>query len=216
MVFPVESEDRTMRNLLMLCQDHARLIVEGFRYILKITDALSKNQAVTSEPMGDIQKLINETNTIKNTLIKELNDIGGVLVSRDDFFRLISNFGDIMDHIKGIGARFSEIEKRGWIIPEETGKAVLELSDQAFDSLIKLREAIMSLGFNSEKAVGFTKQIDDIEKKFDEDYVKVEVSIITSGMDLPAMLLLKDSVYLMEDLVDEVRDASDTIRIIAL
>jgi uncharacterized protein Yka (UPF0111/DUF47 family) len=121
-----------------------------------------------------------------------------------------------MDHIKGIGARFSEIEKRGWIIPEETGKAVLELSDQAFDSLIKLREAIMSLGFNSEKAVGFTKQIDDIEKKFDEDYVKVEVSIITSGMDLPAMLLLKDSVYLMEDLVDEVRDASDTIRIIAL
>jgi len=39
---------------------------------------------------------------------------------------------------------------------------------------------------------------------------------VTSSMELPAMLILKDTVNLMENMVDKVRDASDHIRIIAL
>jgi uncharacterized protein Yka (UPF0111/DUF47 family) len=75
---------------------------------------------------------------------------------------------------------------------------------------------MMSLGFNSDKSIGFTRQIDEIEKKFDERYVEVQMSVVTSSMELPAILILKDTVNLMENMVDKVRDASDHIRIIAL
>ena len=54
MVFPVESEDRTMRNLLMLCQDNAILIVEAFRKILAITDALVKKEGIAAGYTDDI------------------------------------------------------------------------------------------------------------------------------------------------------------------
>ena len=204
MVFPVESEDRTMRNLLMLCQDDARLIVEGFRKILSITDKFRKNEDAPDGVKEDIQK------------IKELHEIGGVLMSRDDFFRLISALGDIMDQTKGIGARFFEIQKRGYGVPENVAQSINSLSEMAFDSMIKLREAMMSLGFNSEKAVGFTKEIDELEKTFDEAYFKVEMTVITSDMELPAILVMKDAITLMENTVDTVRNASDLIRIIAL
>jgi uncharacterized protein Yka (UPF0111/DUF47 family) len=216
MVFPVESEDRTTRNLLMLCQDHARLTVESYRKVLAIADILVKKEGTSAGLMENIQTITNEASGIKATLIKELHEIGGVLVNRDDFYRLVSTFGDIMDEIKGTAARLIEIEKRGWTVTDEVAKGILELADQAFESLIKLREAVMSLGFNSDKAIGFTKQIEEIEKRFDEEYMTVQMNVITSSMELPAVLILKDTVNLMENMVDKVREASDHIRIIAL
>ena len=216
MVFPVESEDRTMRNLLMLCQDHVRLIVEAYRKVLAITDNLNSKEGKASEFMEDINIIVNESIKIKGTLFNELHEIGGVLVSREDFFRLISKFGDIMDHINSIGARFREMEKRGWNMGEEIYKEITKLNDNAFQSLIKLREAVMSLGFNSEKSVEFTKEIDKLEKKIDQQYMQIEMKVITSEHELPVILLIKDNITIIENLVDNVREASDLIRIIAL
>ena len=216
MVFPVESEDRTMRNLLMLCQDNARLIVEAFRKILAITDALVKKQGVAGGYTENIQTIMKESSDIKATLIKELHEIGGVLVSREDFFRLISTFGDIMDHINSVGQRLYEMERRGWVIPEGIAEQLTEVADLAFDSLLKLREAMMSLGFNSEKSIGFTREIDEIERKVDTVHVKVEMDIIASDASIAVIIMLKDTVNQIEELVDTVRDASDLIRIIAL
>ena len=216
MVFPVESEDRTMRNLLMLCQDNARLLVEAFRKILAITDALVKKEGNAAGVTDDIQSIMKESSEIKATLIKELNEIGGVLVSREDFFRLISSFGDIMDHINSVGQRLWEMEKRGWEVPEGVAEQLTEVADLAFEALLKLREAIMSLGFNSEKAIGFSTEIDEIERKVDTVHVKVEMDIVASDAGFPTIIMLKDTVNQLEELVDSVRDASDLIRIIAL
>jgi uncharacterized protein Yka (UPF0111/DUF47 family) len=216
MVFPIESEDRTMRNLLMLCQDHARLIVEAYRKVLAITDNLINEEKKASGYMEDINSIVNESIDIRGTLIRELHEIGGVLVSREDFFRLISKFGDIVDHINSIGARFAEMEKRNWLVSEDIASQLNSLNDKAFDTLIKLREAVMSLGFNSEKSIGFTKEIDNLEKIIDQEYMRTEMTVITSDLDLPIILILKDNISMIESLVDSVRDASDLIRIIAL
>ncbi|MBD3205386.1 DUF47 family protein [Candidatus Bathyarchaeota archaeon] len=216
MVFPIESEDRTMRNLLMLCQDHARLIVEAYRKVLAITDNLINEEKKASGFMEDINSIVNESIDIRGTLIRELHEIGGVLVSREDFFRLISKFGDIVDHINSIGARFAEMEKRNWLVSEDIASQLNSLNDKAFDTLIKLREAVMSLGFNSEKSIGFTKEIDNLEKIIDQEYMRTEMTVITSDLDLPIILILKDNISMIESLVDSVRDASDLIRIIAL
>jgi predicted phosphate transport protein (TIGR00153 family) len=200
----------------MLCQDNARLLVEAFRKILAITDALVKKEGNAAGVTDDIQSIMKESSAIKATLIKELNEIGGVLVSREDFFRLISSFGDIMDHINSVGQRLWEMEKRGWEVPEGVAEQVTEVADLAFDALLKLREAIMSLGFNSEKAIGFSAEIDEIERKVDTVHVKVEMDIVASDAGFPTIIMLKDTVNQLEELVDTVRDASDLIRIIAL
>jgi uncharacterized protein Yka (UPF0111/DUF47 family) len=216
MVFPIESEDRTMRNLLMLCQDNARLIVEAFRKILAITDALVKKEGVAISYIDDIKAIMKETSDIKGTLIRELHEIGGVIVSREDFFRLISSFGDMMDHINSIGQRLAALEERGWTIPDGVAEQLTEVADLAFDSLLKFREAIMSLGFNSEKSIGFTREIDEIEREVDTLHVKVELDIMASDAGVATIIMLKDTVNQIEELVDTVRDASDLIRIIAL
>ena len=216
MVFPVESEDRTMRSLLMLCQDNALLIVEAFRKVLAIIDTLIKEGNNPSDvSMEQIDEIHDQASGIRTQLIDELHDIGSVLVNREDFYRLISAFGELMDHIDAAAIRLIEISKRGWVLPKKAAGGFAEMSDLAFDSLLKFREAMMSLGFNSEKALGFTREVDEIERKIDDLYVKVDIDIIMSGAELPLILILKDVTSLIENMVDLVRETSDLIRIIA-
>ena len=77
MVFPVESEDRTLRNMLMMCQDHARLVVEIYRKVLTMIDGLVKGETDNLESsLSDIQKIQLESLEIKRNIMKELHESG--------------------------------------------------------------------------------------------------------------------------------------------
>ena len=217
MVFPVESEDKTLRNLLMLCQDDARLVVEAYRKTLVTFDFLTKGKFMAStDQLAEIHKVMDESARIKVTLYKELNEIGGVLVSRDDFLRLASAFSGIMDTVEALAVRLIEVKTRNWKLTKSQADGLGQMSDLGFDALIKLRDSIMSLGFNSEKAASFSKEIDEIEKKLDVLYIQVDLDIITSGGDLPPMLILRDIAREIEKLGDKAHEASDLVRILSL
>ena len=217
MVFPVESEDKTLRNLLMLCQDDARLVVEAYRKTLVTFDFLTKGKFMAStDQLAEIHKVMDESARIKVTLYKELNEIGGILVSRDDFLRLASAFSGLMDTVEALAVRLIEVKTRNWKLTKSQADGLGQMSDLGFDALIKLRDSIMSLGFNSEKAANFSKEIDEIEKKLDVLYIQVDLDIITSGGDLPTMLILRDIAREIEKLGDKAHEASDLVRILSL
>lgn len=217
MVFPIESEDRTLRNLLMLCQDNARLVVEAYRKSLILFDHLTKGKPIGSvDPLADIHKAIDDSNRVKTSTMKELSEIGGILVSRDDFLRLSSSFSGMMDSIEVITMRLVEIKAREWKLSKSQAEGMGNMSDLGFDALIKLRDSIMSLGFNSEKAASYDKDIDEIEKKLDLLNIQVDLDIVTSKRDIAYILILRDVARELERLGDKVREASDLVHILAL
>ena len=217
MVFPIESEDRTLRNLLMLCQDNARLVVEAYRKSLIIFDLLTKGKSMASNsPLTDVQKIIDESNRVKASTIKELGEIGGILVSRDDFLRLSRSFSGMMDSIEVITMRLVEAKEREWKLSKNVAESMGVMSDLGFDALVKLRDSIMSLGFNREKTTNFGKDIDDIEKKLDLLYIKVDLEILTGKGDLAYILIMRDVARELERIGDKVQEASDLVRILAL
>ena len=217
MVFPIESEDRTLRNLLMLCQDNARLVVEAYRKSLILFDYMTKGRPVgTANPLTDIQKIIDDSYKVKASTVRELSEIGGILVSRDDFLRLSSSFSGQMDSIEVITMRLTEVKARDWKLSKTQAESMGAMADLGFDALTKLRDSIMSLGFNSEKATSFAKDIDEIEKKLDLLYIKVDLDIVTGKGDLPSILIIRDVARELERLGDKVHEASDLVRILAL
>ncbi len=217
MVFPIESEDRTLRNLLMLCQDNARLVVEAYRKSLTLFDFMTKGKPVgNANPLTDIQKIIDDSYRVKASTVKELSEIGGILVSRDDFLRLSSSFSGMMDSIEVITMRLVEVKARDWKLSKSQAEGMGAMADLGFDALTKLRDSIMSLGFNSEKATSFAKDIDTIEKKLDLLYIKVDLDIVTGNGDIASMLILRDVARELERLGDKVHEASDLVRILAL
>ena len=213
----MENEDRTMRNLLMLCQDHARLVVEMFRNVLLMVENLVKGDIEElSGSLEEVKKLHDSSLDIKRTMMKELADTGGMLMDREDLYRLITKSGEVIDYIEGIGVRLWETGNCKWEIPPEMGEDLVKLAEAAFNTLTKLRESILSLGLNSFRAISLTRDVDDGERKVDSLYRALDLSIITSKVDLPLILLLRNVAEIIEKMVDRAREEADLIRILAL
>lgn len=217
MVFPVESEDRTLRNMLMMCQDHARLVVEIYRKVLTMIDGLVKGETDNLESsLSDIQKIQLDSLEIKRNIMKELHESGSVLFNREDLYRLISMAGEIIDLIEGIGVRLSAIGENKWPIPSQLGVGLVDMADAAFDTLVKMRESLISLGFNSERSVQLTDEVDDGERRVDAIHRKLDIDIVTSDAEFPLILILRDVVTRLEEMVDKTTDEADLVRILAL
>jgi len=217
MIFPIETEDRTMRNLLMLCQDHARLVVEIFRKVLVMIDSLVKGDVdELQEGLEEVEKLHHDSIEIRRTMMKELYGTGGMLVNPEGFYRLISKSSEVMAHIEGIGVRLWEIGEMKWKIPKKLGEGLVGMAEVAFETLTKLRESLISLGFNSDRAIVLAREVDEGERKVDSIYRALDLEIITSEIGLPLILILRDIASMIENMIDMADDEADLIRILAL
>jgi uncharacterized protein Yka (UPF0111/DUF47 family) len=178
LVFPVESEDRALRNILMMCQDHARLVVEIYRRVLVMIDNLVKHEhGGMKERLAEVQKIRSEAIDIKRGIMKELRSSGTLLFNREDFYRLM--------------VKQSEV-------------------------IVKLRESLISLGFNSERSLALAGELDELERKVDVLYRRLDLSIITSKTELPLILTLRDVSMKLEEMIDAAVEEADLIRILAL
>ena len=217
MVFPVESEDRALRNILMMCQDHARLVVETYRRVLVMIDNLVKHEhGGMKERLEEIQKIRSEAIEIKRGIMKELRSSGTILFNREDFYRLMVKQSEVIDHAESVGVRLEAIGERNWKIPAQIGVGLADMADAAFDALIKLRESLISLGFNSERSLALAGELDVLERKVDVLYRSLDLSIITSNGELPLILTLRDVSMKLEEMIDAAVEEADLIRILAL
>jgi len=217
MVFPVESEDRTLRNILMMCQDHARLVVEIYRKVLMMIDTLVKGETANiEEALTQVERIQVESIAIKRNIMKELHESGSLLFNREDLYRLISTAAIVIDHIESVAVLLAAIGSRKWRIPSNIGVSLVEMGDAAFDTLIKLRESLISLGFNSERSLQLTAEVDEGERKVDSIHRKLDLDIVTSSAELPLVLTLRDVANKLETVVDRTADEADLIRILAL
>ena len=217
MVFPVESEDRTLRNILMMCQDHARLVVEIYRKVLMMIDTLVKGETANiEEALTQVERIQVESIEIKRNIMKELHASGSLLFNREDLYRLISTAAIVIDHIESVAVLLAAIGSRKWRIPSNLGVGLVEMGDAAFDTLIKLRESLISLGFNSERSLQLTAEVDEGERKVDSIHRKLDLDIVTSSAALPLVLTLRDVANKLETVVDRTSDEADLIRILAL
>lgn len=217
MALPLEGEDRTLRNLVMMCQDHSRLVVEIYRKLLQMIDDLVKGELnMLGNTWMEVESLHSKALEVRMNVMKELHETGGVLINREDFYRLISKSSELTDYIEEMGFRIYQIGERRWRIPKTIGEGLMRLAEAAFQGLTKLRESLISLGFNAERAAVLAKEVDEIERKVDSIYRDLSIVIITSGMELPLILILKDIAEELELLIDAAKDEADIIRILAL
>lgn len=217
MVFPVESEDRALRNLLMMCQDHARLVVEVYRKVLVMIDALVKGETDGMRGMlDDVGGMHKESREVKRAIMKELHESGTILFNREDLYRLISKAGEVIDYIESAAVHLWMIGDRKWVIPPDIGKGLVDMADAAFDTLIKLRESLISLGFNSERSILLTDEVDECERRVDSLHRRLDMEIVSSDAELPLILTLRDVSTKLEEIVDQAAAEADLIRILAL
>jgi len=216
MVFPVETEERVKRRALTICQDHLRKVVEITRKVPQLVDDFVKgSRASVRQLHTEIRKSEEEVDIARRGVAQELAEIGAILISREDFLRFTSLSSEIADFCEGIAFRLLEIIERGYKVPVDIKKGLAKLSDAMLESVLKLRETVMTLNYGSTKAAEKAREVEVAERVVDDLYRELEVKILSSQIEIPALLLLRDVLQLMEDVADKAEDSADAVRILA-
>ncbi|RJS87526.1 DUF47 family protein [Candidatus Bathyarchaeota archaeon] len=217
MAFPVESENRAMRSMLMLYQDHARLLVDIFRKILMMLEAINSDNSEDVKGLrGELEELYERSHELRGLMVKELREVGPFLAARGDLYMLTAKSGELIDYIEGLGTLLTEIAERGWRVPDDVAEGLTELAEEIFNALKLLREGVLALSFSTEKAASIVEGVDEEERRADFLYRRLDLKIITSDLELPLMLLLREVVELLEGVIDRVKEEADLIRVMAL
>jgi predicted phosphate transport protein (TIGR00153 family) len=215
-VLPAETEERVKRRALSVCQEHLRKVLDLTRKVPQIVECFIKNDKVKARQLfTEIRSGEDEVDKARRLVSQELAEIGAILLSREDFLRFTNLTSEIADFSEGIAFRLVEIMDHSWSVPMDIKKDLLKLSGAVFDSVLKLRETAMVLSYGSAKAMEKAKDVEVAERVVDEIYRDLEIKLLSSKLEFPTLILLRDVLQLLEDSADKAEDAADAARILS-
>jgi len=215
-VLPAETEERVKRRALSVCQDHLRKVLDLTRKVPQIMDCFLKNEKEKARQLfSEIRSGEEDVDKARRLVSQELAEIGAILLSREDFLRFTNLTSEIADFSEGIAFRLVEIMEHNWNVPMDIKKDLLKLSEAVFEAVLRLRETAMVLSYGSVKAMEKAKDVEVAERVVDELYRGLEIKLLNSKLDFPALILLRDVLQLLEDSADKAEDAADAARILS-
>jgi len=216
LVLPAETEERVKRRALNACQDNLRKVVDLERKIPQMTEFFATGKKDGARQLFSEIKL-GEEEVIKarRMVSQELAEIGAILVSREDFLRFTNLTSEIADFSEGIAFYLVEIMEHNWNVPSDIKRDLVKLSDAVLDSVLKLRETMMVLTYGPTKTLEKAKDVETAERVVDDVYRALAIKVLNSKLDVPAMLLLRDVLQLLENSADKAEDAADAARMLS-
>ncbi|MBO3753852.1 MAG: DUF47 family protein [Candidatus Brockarchaeota archaeon] len=216
-MYPTETTLRLKRQLLQTCQELARYAVDSVREVNNlVTACLDGDTSKLDEALTNISILKNKSIETERTLANELVEAGAIMASREDFLRLASPLTGIPDLCEGIVFRLREFFLRKKLVEKSLREGFKELVAKTLETVMKLREVIFTLGFETSKIQEFARSVEAYEKEIDSLFRSLEIKIIFSKADVSTILLLKDVANLIEEVVDRAANAADAARVLSL
>jgi uncharacterized protein Yka (UPF0111/DUF47 family) len=216
LVLPAETEERVKRRALNACQDNLRKVVELERKIPQMAEYFASGKKESARLLLSEIKL-GEEDVIKarRMVSQELAEIGAIMTSREDFLRFTNLTSEIADFSEGIAFYLVEIMEHNWNVPSDIKQELVKLSGAVLDSVLKLRETMMVLTYGSAKTLEKAKDVEIAERVVDEIYRGLTIKVLSSKLDVPVMLLLRDALQLLENSADKAEDAADAARVLS-
>ncbi|MGA2971452.1 MAG: DUF47 family protein [Candidatus Bathyarchaeia archaeon] len=217
MTFPIENEANIRRRMLELCQVHARNVVEITRQLVVLLDNLAdKKPKLAKENYENILKTLQENEKNKATFLNEVASVGSLLISREDFLRLLFRLGEVAEYCEAMGFRLMGVVDLKWKLDNKRLEEISHLMSSVLKEISKVRETLHSLSFDAEKAVETAKAVEDLERQIDAESRQLDLDLISSKMPLQNLLFLRDLVDRAEKIADIGADVVDHIRVLAL
>jgi predicted phosphate transport protein (TIGR00153 family) len=215
-VLPAETEQRVKRRALNVCQDHLRKVLDLTRKVPQMIGCFIDNDRGKARQLfTEIRSGEDEVDKARRLVSQELAEIGAILLSREDFLRFTNLTSEIADFSEGIAFRLVEIMEHNWNVPMDIKKDLLKLSEAVLDAVLRLSETMMVLTYGSAKAMEKAKDVEIAERIVDEIYRELEIKLLSSKLEFPALILLRDVLQLLEDSADKAEDAADAARIVS-
>ena len=218
LVFPRDTEEQARRMVLSICQDHIRKVLQGVRELTAMVDdfASDKNPEGVGDQLVRIRGLKEEAAGLKRGLLKELAEVGMLLMGREDMLRLVTQVNEIVKLSEEAAFRISEIVRKKIGLDKEIREGFLNIAKNVLRAVTNLRKTIFSLKYGREKTIQLAGNVEIAEYVVNEIYRDLDMKIIDTKMDVNSKLLLRDAALFLENIADKAEEATDSVRILAI
>jgi uncharacterized protein Yka (UPF0111/DUF47 family) len=217
MTFPIETEATIKRRILDVCQNQARTIVDVVRELALMVDSVVERKSkATKMHYEGILKLISDNDKLRTTLLEEVASVGSLLISREDFLRLMFRMTTIADYAEALAFRLMGATDRNWKLEKKYIQSLSEVLSLVLSEVTRMKETLHSLGFDPDKAVELARSVEELERKIDVNSRNLDFEILSGKLSLQEVFLLRDMVERAERIADLGVEVVDLIRVIAL
>lgn len=181
-----------------------------------INSALNSDKEKAIASCDKLSGIEHEIDELRRIVMEELTRGSLQSKDREDIMHLVKRLDQMADHVKD--ASRAVILLLETEVPKEMWKQFAKTAKDLVDCATTLRKAIENLGTNPAKAMELAKQIDKIESKVDEKYLKSKTLLLkySKETDVVTILLLKDLIEEMEHVADSCDDTADYVRILTV
>ncbi len=217
MTFPIQTEATIKRRILEVCQGQARTIVDIIRELVLMVDSVAERKPKATKTHYEAMLKLNADNDkLRTTLLEEVASVGSLLVSREDFLRLMFRMTTIADYAEALAFRLMGATERNWKLDKKYIQGLSEVLSLVLSEVTRMKETLHSLGFDPDKAVELARSVEELERKIDVDSRNLDFEILSGKLSLPEVFLLRDIFERAERIADLGVEVVDLIRVIAL
>ena len=193
-----------------------RRVLDATRVLLDEFSGLTKgDKDQISASLERVTQAERDVMTLRTALIRELSQVGTLLVNREDLLRAAFAVEDIFGHINGVAFKMSQLAK-----PSAKNKkyaaAITELLGLLIDGISKLNESIRALSINSDQSIQMAAQVQQIEGSIDNKYREAVAMVMKSATNVKELITVKEVIEAIENCADAMLDAADASTILAL
>ena len=210
-----ELEVQAKRKAIAVLQDEINRILNAARSLSTLPELIvKKDKNEINETLEQIASLEEEVETLRRKITRDVADVGGLILKRENLLNTSYTMDEIAGYITGIAFKLSNI-KPATLKTSKLDKDLTELIELVVDEIYKLNEIIRSLNTDSAKSIELAQDTQKIEREIDIKYRQMVMKALEISTT-KELLLLKDIIEGIEEMADKCQEVSDSFILLAL
>lgn len=208
-------EDQAKRKATTILQDEITRILQATRDLANLPDLMAKRdkEGITNL-LSQVSDIENEVESHRRKITKEMADVGGLIMNRENILNTAYTIDEIGGHITGIAFKLSNV-KSTTLKSSKLDKDLTDLLDLVVGEVQKLSEVARYINTNSAEAISLAQETQEIEREIDIKYRKATIKAMHSISNPAEMILMKDVIEGIEEMADKCQEVSDLFIMLA-
>jgi uncharacterized protein Yka (UPF0111/DUF47 family) len=213
-----DTEFQARRRTIIVLQDEMRRVLDAARVLLDEYDALVKgDKMLVAASLEKVKKAEEDVAMLRNALIRELGQVGTLVVNREDLLRTAFSVEEMFGHINGIAFKMSQLPK-SIAKNKRYREALTSLLGLLLDGISKLNDSIRGLSINPEQSIHVSTEVQQIESAIDAKYREASVLVFSMSkyMRIQYTIISREVLEAIEDCADAMLRAANSTTVLAL
>ena len=211
-----ELEVQAKRKALAVLQDEINRILNASRVLSTVPKLMvNKDKTGIKTALQEISSIEAEVENLRRKITRDVADVGGLILNRENILNTAYTMDEISGYITGISFKLSNM-KVSTIKTAHLENDLTTLIELVVDEIYKLNEIIRSLNVDAAKSIELAQETQKIERDIDTKYRVMSIHALNEISDTKELLLMKDVIEAIEEMVDKCQEVSDSFILLAL